>query len=114
MKAAIYTRVSSDEQVKGNSLTQQDRACRQEAELRGWEVVATFMDDGVSSKVRPDDRPAFASLLASGAEILLAHDLDRVVRDSGHLEDLLRNHLDLRIVTREHRHRVRVEPDHSH
>ena len=63
MKPAIYTRVSTDDQVKGNSLTQQERAFRTETEYRGWEVVASFVDHGVSSKVRPDDRPAFGSLL---------------------------------------------------
>lgn len=101
IRCAIYTRVSADDQVKGNSLRQQERACRADAEQRGWEVVATFVDDGISSKVRPDDRPAFSALLSSGAQVLLAQDQDRVVRDSGHLEDLLRDHPLLRIVTRD-------------
>ena len=45
MKAAIYVRVSTEEQEKkGASIAEQERRCRQWAEMKGHEVVATYQD----------------------------------------------------------------------
>lgn len=102
MHAAIYVRVSTDDQVKGASLPEQERRCRELVEREGWELVGVFSDDGVSASqpktADPENRPAFAKLLASGAQVLVAHDLDRVVRSDvwfGFRE----SHDHLRIVT---------------
>ncbi len=56
MKAAVYTRVSSQRQAdEGYSLAQQRAACEQFVEVKGWTLLGTFEDAGVSGgrKSRP-------------------------------------------------------------
>ena len=50
MKGIIYTRVSSDEQVKGTSLDDQDFKCRQYCAEKGIEVIKLFKEEGASAK----------------------------------------------------------------
>jgi site-specific DNA recombinase len=50
MKGIIYTRVSSDEQVKGTSLEFQEDLCRQYCARQSIEVVALFREEGESAK----------------------------------------------------------------
>src|SRR5689334_6179184 len=50
MKGVIYTRVSSDEQVEGTSLTSQEEFCRRYCEQKGIVVVALFREEGESAK----------------------------------------------------------------
>lgn len=50
MKGILYTRVSSDEQVKGTSLEFQEELCRKYCEQKGIEVVAIFKEEGESAK----------------------------------------------------------------
>ena len=40
IRAALYERVSSEEQVEGYSLDAQDRAGRLYCEAHGWDIVA--------------------------------------------------------------------------
>lgn len=50
-KAIIYCRVSTKEQAdEGNSLITQERFCRDYANKNGFEVVATFIEEGESAK----------------------------------------------------------------
>lgn len=67
--AAIYTRVSTDEQAQsGLGIDAQIAACHQLAAVRGWTVNPEhiYRDDGISGKVKPAQRPAMARLLAAG------------------------------------------------
>ena len=50
MKAIIYTRVSSDEQVKGTSLEHQEELCRKYCKEKGLEVDLVFCEEGQSAK----------------------------------------------------------------
>jgi len=50
MKGIIYTRVSSDEQVKGTSLEFQEDLCRKYCEQRGIEIAAVFREEGETAK----------------------------------------------------------------
>lgn len=50
MKGIIYTRVSSDEQVKGTSLEFQEDLCRKYCEQQDIEVVEIFREEGESAK----------------------------------------------------------------
>jgi DNA invertase Pin-like site-specific DNA recombinase len=50
MKGIIYTRVSSDEQVKGTSLDSQEEQCRAYCKDKGIEVLAIYREEGVSAK----------------------------------------------------------------
>ncbi|GAA3737770.1 hypothetical protein GCM10022239_11810 [Leifsonia bigeumensis] len=60
-RAAIYARVSTEEQVDGTSLDEQVRLCREEATRRGWEVVAEYIDAGISGTDR--SRPRWRAML---------------------------------------------------
>ena len=53
MRAAIYTRVSTDHQTTDNQLNE----LRAVAERAGWAIVTEYSDHGVSGA--KDSRPAF-------------------------------------------------------
>ena len=64
-RAAVYHRVSSEEQVEGYSLDAQQRATRAYCAAHGWTVVEEYRDEGKSRldrrprqapRLRPDDR----------------------------------------------------------
>lgn len=79
-----YLRVSTDEQsVSGLGLEAQEEAIRRGASLRGYRVVATFSDLGVSGSVVPEARPGLAAALcavqASRGTLMVAK-LDRLSR----------------------------------
>ena len=62
--AVGYVRVSSDEQVEGLSIESQEQEIRQWCERKGFELIATFRDEGESAYT--DDiarRPGFRDLL---------------------------------------------------
>jgi site-specific DNA recombinase len=61
MKAVIYCRVSTKEQVQNLSLPTQLKACREYCEREGYEVAAEFTDAGESAKTT--DRPDFQKML---------------------------------------------------
>lgn len=86
MRAAIYVRVSTEEQVDGYSLSAQERAGHAYAEAHGWEITRVYRDEGRSA--RTDDlsrRPAFAEMLADAEagrfDVLVCHKLDRFARN---------------------------------
>src|SRR5215207_4302756 len=86
IRAALYERVSSEEQVEGYSLDAQDRAARAYCEAQGWEVVRVYRDEGKSA--RTDDlakRPQFAAMLADAElgqlDVIVVHKLDRFSRN---------------------------------
>jgi DNA invertase Pin-like site-specific DNA recombinase len=57
-RAAIYVRVSTDEQTTAN----QERELRRIAEGQGWVVVEVYRDAGISGAKGRDERPAFNAL----------------------------------------------------
>jgi site-specific DNA recombinase len=86
MRAALYERVSSEEQVEGYSLDAQDRAGRAYCAAHGWEVAKVYRDEGRSA--RTDDlakRLAFQQLLADAEagllDVVVVHKLDRFARN---------------------------------
>lgn len=50
MKGIIYVRVSSEEQVKGTSLENQDELCRAYCKSKGIDVVGIYREEGASAK----------------------------------------------------------------
>lgn len=84
-KAVIYTRVSSDEQVKNQSLANQQKACREYCQRQGIEVDRVFVDEGQSAKTT--DRAEFQNLLAhcrqnkGRVEFVVVWKIDRFSRD---------------------------------
>ncbi len=86
MRAAIYCRVSSEEQVEGYSISAQQRACKDYCTSHDWEVVAEYIDEGKSARV--DDlakRPAFQQMMQDALshrfDLLIVHKIDRFSRN---------------------------------
>ena len=85
MRAALYTRVSTKEQVAGYSLADQMRALREHAKERGYEIVAEIEDPGHSGGYleRPGIDRVRSLVAAGGVDIVLAQDADRITREPG-------------------------------
>ena len=85
-RAAIYARVSTDEQTTKNQL----RELRKVAKQAGWTITTEFVDEGISGAKGRDKRPAFDALLKGSTrrefDIVLAWSVDRLGRS---LQDLI-------------------------
>jgi len=86
MEAALYARVSSEEQVEGYSIDAQRRAFETLVESRGWIKFGEYIDEG--KPARSDNiskRPAFKQMivhaLAGNFDVLVVHKLDRFSRN---------------------------------
>jgi site-specific DNA recombinase len=95
-RAAIYIRVSTDEQVtSGLGMESQEAACRALAAARGWEVQAAhiFVDGGVSGTTPPEGRAGMKRLLSQAAEGAFANvifsSLDRLARKTSLILDFV-------------------------
>jgi site-specific DNA recombinase len=89
LRAALYTRVSTDEQARtGYSLRQQLKALRDYCAEHGIQIVGEFADDGVSGTIL--ERPGLDALrdrvAEGGVDLVLAQDVDRVSREPWHYE----------------------------
>lgn len=95
-QAAIYARVSTDEQASsGLGVDAQINACRQMAALRGWEVNEEhiFVDAGVSGTLTPERRAQMGRLLAHANEgdfsTVIIFSLDRLARKTTYILDFV-------------------------
>jgi site-specific DNA recombinase len=96
-RIATYARVSSDDQRDRATIqTQIEQLDLYLARLTGVEVVARYVDDGVSGMIPIARRPAGAQLIKAGASglvgELLVYDVDRLGRDA---PDIMRARRDL-------------------
>jgi site-specific DNA recombinase len=86
VKAALYGRVSTEDQVERYGLASQLTELRELAARRGYEVVGTFVDEGISGATL--DRPGLEKVRElvrhRAVDVVLAHDLDRLTREVGH------------------------------
>ena len=84
--AAIYARVSTDEQADKNTIENQLSRCRAYCEQAGYEIIQEFRDEGVSGTVSLVERPAGARLIAAADaksfEVVVCYRLDRFGRDA--------------------------------
>ena len=83
MRAALYSRYSSDQQ-RAASIEDQFRVCREHAEREGWKIGGCYRDAAISG----DSvilRPAVQALLEDArrgvSDVVVAEALDRVSRD---------------------------------
>lgn len=82
----LYARVSSQEQVDGSSLADQERKTRAVAQLRGVGPydVSVYTDEGISGSIplgeRPEGRRLYAD--AKSGDIIIAAKLDRMFRSA--------------------------------
>src|SRR4249920_1578332 len=85
-RAAIYLRVSTDEQTTEN----QERALRDVAGRSGHEIVAVYRDEGISGSKGRDKRPGFDAMHKDASrrkfDIVMAWSVDRLGRS---LQDLV-------------------------
>jgi DNA invertase Pin-like site-specific DNA recombinase len=85
-QAAIYVRVSTD----GQTVENQTRELCQIAERRGWQVVETYSDVGISGGKARDKRPGLDRMLNDASrrkfDVVMAWSIDRLGRS---LIDLL-------------------------
>lgn len=91
MNGIIYTRVSSDEQVKGTSLDTQAKACIAYCEAKGIKVIKIFREEGASAKTT--ERKEFLNAITfceknkNNIEAFVVYKLDRFSRNtSSHFE----------------------------
>lgn len=81
-RAAIYLRVSTDGQTTEN----QRLALEAVAERRGWAVVRTYEDAGISGAKGRDQRPGFDAAMKDAArrrfDVLMAWSVDRLGRSA--------------------------------
>ncbi len=81
MKAAIYARVSRDEQRENWSIPTQIAACRAHAERKSYEVVAVFQEDYTGSRInRPELDELMKLVVARKVEKVVVYVADRLTR----------------------------------
>lgn len=84
-QAAIYSRVSTDEQAKGYSLKTQIEACQAYAQERGYTVTATFSDDYTGAAIdRPELNKLRDYMSRSPLDVVIIYDIDRLARKSAY------------------------------
>jgi DNA invertase Pin-like site-specific DNA recombinase len=85
-RAAIYLRVSTDEQTTDN----QERALREVAARSGHKIAAVYRDEGISGSKGRDKRPGFDAMHKDASrrkfDIVMAWSVDRLGRS---LQDLI-------------------------
>lgn len=96
-RAVLYIRVSTDEQIKGYSLDQQEHALREYCQQHNLEVIDVARDAGESGY--GIERPGIERVLdmaASGSvDVVVAQDVDRLGREGwhyGYLQSVLEKH----------------------
>jgi DNA invertase Pin-like site-specific DNA recombinase len=88
-RVAIYLRVSTGDQTVEN----QQQALQRVAVHRGWQVVETYTDHGISGSKGRDKRPALDKMLKDAQrgrfDLIAAWSLDRLGRSVVHLVNML-------------------------
>ncbi|WAH38571.1 recombinase family protein [Alicyclobacillus dauci] len=93
MRAAIYTRVSSEMQVAdGFSLDAQLSRLRSYCDSQGWTVAGVYTDEGISAKdmQRPSLNRLVDDIKRSKYDVVVVYKLDRLTRSVRDLDELLR------------------------
>ena len=89
IRAAIYLRVSRDDQTTENQRLVLERV----AAHRGWMIVETYEDQGISGAKGRDQRPAFDQMLKDAMrrrfDILMVWSIDRLGRSVLHVANAL-------------------------
>jgi DNA invertase Pin-like site-specific DNA recombinase len=88
-RAAMYLRVSRDDQTTEN----QRLVLARVAEHRGWEIIHTYEDQGISGAKGRDQRPAFDQMLKDAMRgrfhVLMVWSIDRLGRSVLHVANAL-------------------------
>jgi site-specific DNA recombinase len=86
-RAAIYCRVSSDQQEDNYSLPTQEAACRQYCAERGYEVAGIFTDvhTGAQYRERPELSRLRELVRQKAIDVVVCYAVDRLSRNQAHL-----------------------------
>ena len=88
-RAAIYARVSTDQQTTDNQLDE----LRSVAQRSGWQIVGEYADHGVSGAKGREQRPQFDAMLKAvtrrEVDVIAAWSVDRLGRSLQHLVGFL-------------------------
>jgi DNA invertase Pin-like site-specific DNA recombinase len=89
IRAAIYLRVSRDDQTTDNQRLVLERV----VDHRGWVIVQAYQDQGISGAKGRDQRPAFDQMLKDAVrrrfDILMVWSIDRLGRSVLHVTNAL-------------------------
>ena len=82
MRAALYARVSSEEQVEGYSIDAQRRAFETLCQGRDWIPYHEYIEEGKSARTeninkRPEFKEMIGDAIAEKFDVLVVHKLDR-------------------------------------
>lgn len=85
VKAALYARVSSEEQVEGYSIDAQRRAFQTLCQNKGWVPYREYIEEGKSARTeninkRPVFKEAITDALNKNFDIFVVHKVDRFSR----------------------------------
>jgi site-specific DNA recombinase len=84
-RAAVYARVSTDEQAKGYSLNTQVDACSRYAAERGYQAVETYKEDYSGATLdRPELDKLRDAISSKRVEVVIVYDIDRLARKSAY------------------------------
>ena len=90
MRAAIYVRVSTDEQAaEGYSIDAQKMILEDYCIAEGWDVTEVYVDDGFSG--RNTKRPAYRRMMAEidSWDVMLVIKMDRIHRNSRNFMNMM-------------------------
>jgi site-specific DNA recombinase len=93
-RAAIYTRISSDDEGDQRGVARQEQDCIALCERKGWDVVDIYTDNDISAageRARPQFQRLLGDIEAGMVDALVAWDLDRLVRKPMELEQLVKH-----------------------
>lgn len=107
MKAAIYARVSTEDQAEAQTIENQLEFARRYCELHEIPIFDFYRDDGISGTTALQQRPGGARLLNDASigkfDLVLFYRLDRLARSTLHLlnahDQLARHSVKLRSMT---------------
>jgi site-specific DNA recombinase len=103
MRACLYARYSTDKQ-RETSVEDQLREARARAKREGWAVTTTYSDEGISGStpiaLRPGGKALLADALATRFDVLIVEGLDRLSRELGEAETMVKRleHRGIRII----------------
>jgi site-specific DNA recombinase len=94
MRAAIYCRLSKNRKGTKANVKEQERTCREFVEAQGWQLVAVYVDDGISASDKSEKpREQFPLLMddlrAGLIDVIVATEFTRFYRRPRELEELL-------------------------
>jgi site-specific DNA recombinase len=87
MKAAVYSRFSTDRQTE-SSIADQVRVCTDWCRKNGAQVIARFEDQGISGAAI-GNRPGLQAALATAVDVLVVMDLTRLSRSQADLPKVI-------------------------